>query len=117
MPGQGCRYPRRVRPAGPDPRRVDLLFISLWPLAAAKAYSATAGLAAMVVPMGCVAVTTTLTLAGLLTGAIPTMVLVGPAIAAHDGAVIASGDDAAAVIADAGRQEPNVVPVLVFTRG
>ncbi|MGI8665335.1 MAG: hypothetical protein ACR2N4_04810 [Jatrophihabitans sp.] len=61
----------------------DLLFITLWPLVAAKAYSAAAGRAAMVVTMGCIAVTTTLTLAGLLTGAIPTMVLVGPAIAAH----------------------------------
>ena len=116
-----------------------------------------------------------LTLVGLLTGAIPTMVLVGPAIAAHwwwlhrrhpkertagefesarnpdlpgepryerpdadlaaalalladpppraayhavyDGAVIASGDDAAAVLDAAGRREPNAVPVLVFTRG
>jgi hypothetical protein len=152
----------------------DLLFIVLWPLVAEKAYSAAAGRAAIAVTLGCVAAVTASYQLGLLTVAIPGMVLMGPAIlahylwlrhrhprertagehevrlhpelpplvpapsrplddllvavdlaeragagpvryqAVHDGAVLATGTDPAAVLRDAGTARPDATPVLTL---
>lgn len=61
----------------------DLLFIVLWPLVAEKAYSTAAGRAALAVTFGCVATITTLVATDVLSGPVPAMVLLGPAIVAH----------------------------------